>query len=169
MALRTAELHAAQDKLVEQERLAAIGEFVAAIVHELRNPLTTVLMGLSASKKLVLSPPFQERLSLAFSKAFKCWAKLPLASITRIAVNRASKSCPKVSAEILQPIVFLCLQRVRILDFEKTYQAILNREDVLNYCLYEKIARRIADNLTNSENTTTIVVTLKFQLKNLAA
>ncbi|MBD2105195.1 GAF domain-containing sensor histidine kinase [Leptolyngbya sp. FACHB-261] len=69
VALRTTELHAAQEKLVEQERLAAIGEFATTIVHELRNPLTTVLMGLRSFKKLVLSPPFQERLALALGEA----------------------------------------------------------------------------------------------------
>lgn len=37
---RTAELKAAQDRLVESERLRAIGEFAATIVHEIRSPLS---------------------------------------------------------------------------------------------------------------------------------
>lgn len=69
VASRTAELRATQGKLVERERLAAIGEFAASIVHEIRNPLTTVFMGLKAFQKLTLTPPFQERLSLALSEA----------------------------------------------------------------------------------------------------
>ncbi|KOP24239.1 ATPase [Hapalosiphon sp. MRB220] len=66
---RTAELRAAQAKLVEQERLAAIGEFAAMIVHEIRNPLTTMIMGLKYFQKTILAKPAQERLSLALGEA----------------------------------------------------------------------------------------------------
>lgn len=66
---RTEELKIAQSKLVEQERLAAIGEFSAMIVHEIRNPLTTMLMGLKYFRKTNLTEPAQERLSLALSEA----------------------------------------------------------------------------------------------------
>jgi signal transduction histidine kinase len=69
VARRTEELRAAQAKLVEQERLAAIGEFAAGIVHEIRNPFTTVKMGLNFFKKLDLSAPIKERLSLALDEA----------------------------------------------------------------------------------------------------
>ena len=62
---RTAELRTAQAKLVEQERLAAIGEFAAIIVHEIRNPLTTIMMGLKYFQKTILAEPAQERLALA--------------------------------------------------------------------------------------------------------
>ncbi|QMS88154.1 GAF domain-containing protein [Nostoc edaphicum CCNP1411] len=66
---RTAELQAAQAKLLEQERLAAIGEFAAIIVHEIRNPLTTMLMGLKYFRKTILTESAQERLTLALSEA----------------------------------------------------------------------------------------------------
>ncbi|WP_242037982.1 ATP-binding protein [Tolypothrix sp. FACHB-123] len=66
---RTAELQAAQAKLLEQERLAAIGEFSSIIVHEIRNPLTTVIMGLKYFKKTILAEAAQERLELALSEA----------------------------------------------------------------------------------------------------
>lgn len=66
---RTAELRVAQARLVEQERLAAIGEFAAMIVHEIRNPLTTMIMGLKYFQKTTLIEPAQERLSLALSEA----------------------------------------------------------------------------------------------------
>ena len=65
---RAAELRAAQAKLVEQERLAAIGEFAAIIVHEIRNPLTTIMMGLKYFQKTILAEPAQERLSLALDE-----------------------------------------------------------------------------------------------------
>src|SRR5579883_1012482 len=66
---RTEELRVAQTKLVEQERLAAIGEFAAMIVHEIRNPLTTIVMGLKYFKKVVLALAAQERLALALDEA----------------------------------------------------------------------------------------------------
>jgi two-component system, sporulation sensor kinase A len=50
-------------------RLAEIGELAATIVHEVRNPLTTILMGLNAFKKLQLSDRFQEYLALSLDEA----------------------------------------------------------------------------------------------------
>lgn len=66
---RTTELRTTQAKLIEQERLAAIGEFAAMIVHEIRNPLTTVQMGLKYFTKLDLPQSAQTRLSLAMGEA----------------------------------------------------------------------------------------------------
>lgn len=42
---RTQELQNAQEKIVLQERLAAIGEFASSVAHELRNPLSSIKMG----------------------------------------------------------------------------------------------------------------------------
>jgi two-component system, sporulation sensor kinase A len=50
-------------------RLAEIGELAATIVHEVRNPLTTIMMGLNAFKKLELSERFQEYLTLSLDEA----------------------------------------------------------------------------------------------------
>jgi signal transduction histidine kinase len=47
---RTKKLEQAHKQLVQQERLAAIGEFTAAVVHELRNPLTSIKLGVSRLK-----------------------------------------------------------------------------------------------------------------------
>lgn len=66
---RTAELEAAQAQLLEQARLVAIGEFAAMIVHELRNPLTTIKMGLNYFCKLNLPEGSQERLALALEES----------------------------------------------------------------------------------------------------
>ncbi|MBE7382833.1 MAG: PAS domain S-box protein [Leptolyngbya sp. SIO1E4] len=48
-----------------QARLAEIGELAAMIVHEVRNPLTTVLMGLHAFEQMDL--PERARMRLAFA------------------------------------------------------------------------------------------------------
>lgn len=66
---RIMELREVQAKLVERERLAAMGEFAAMIVHEIRNPLTTVQMGLDYFSKLELPQPAQARLTLAVDEA----------------------------------------------------------------------------------------------------
>jgi PAS domain S-box-containing protein len=50
-------------------RLAEIGELAATIVHEVRNPLTTIMMGLNAFKKLQLADRFQEYLNLSLEEA----------------------------------------------------------------------------------------------------
>ncbi len=69
VARRTEQLRQAQAKLVEKERLAAIGEFASGIIHEIRNPFTTMKMGLNFFKKLDLSEPAQIRLYLALEEA----------------------------------------------------------------------------------------------------
>ena len=77
---RTAELQQANEQLqveinerkqAEQEiaRLAEIGELAAMIVHEIRNHLTTVLMGLSALGRIELPEHAQLRLALALEEA----------------------------------------------------------------------------------------------------
>ncbi|MBM0745334.1 PAS domain-containing protein (plasmid) [Phormidium sp. CLA17] len=49
--------------------LAEVGELAAMIVHEVRNPLTTVLMGLDAIKSIELPESVQERLNLSLEEA----------------------------------------------------------------------------------------------------
>jgi hypothetical protein len=66
---RTQELREAQAKLVERERLAAVGEFAAMIVHEIRNPLTTIVMGVKYAQKRLLEESAQARFSLSLSEA----------------------------------------------------------------------------------------------------
>ncbi|NJM18296.1 MAG: GAF domain-containing protein [Richelia sp. SM1_7_0] len=69
VARRTEELKAAQAKLLETERLAAIGEFASRIIHEIRNPFTTMKMGLNYFNKIDKSEASQMRLSLALEEA----------------------------------------------------------------------------------------------------
>lgn len=69
VAKRTEELKAAQASLLEKERLAAIGEFASGIIHEIRNPFTTMKMGLNYFKKTDKSEPSQMRVSLALEEA----------------------------------------------------------------------------------------------------
>ncbi|MEO0407814.1 MAG: ATP-binding protein, partial [Cyanobacteria bacterium P01_A01_bin.135] len=50
-------------------RLAEIGELSSMIVHEVRNPLTTVIMGLSSFKQLALPERARMRLDLALEES----------------------------------------------------------------------------------------------------
>ncbi len=67
---RTAELQAAQERLVRTERLAAIGELSAGVAHELRNPLGAIknaayyLKGKLKSSDLVRDPRVEEFLEI---------------------------------------------------------------------------------------------------------
>ena len=69
VALRTEELKATQAKLIEKEKLAAIGQFASMIVHEIRNPVTTIVMGLKALNQLKLEQRNRLRLSLALEES----------------------------------------------------------------------------------------------------
>ncbi|MBW4692766.1 MAG: GAF domain-containing protein [Lyngbya sp. HA4199-MV5] len=71
VAARTEELQVAQAQLIERERLAAIGQFAAMIVHEVRNPLTTIDLGLKHAQKILASGVDQERLALSLSESHR--------------------------------------------------------------------------------------------------
>ncbi len=96
VAKRTEELRKSQARLVEQERLAAIGEFATTIVHEIRNPYTTMKLGLEYFRRIALSEPAQVRLSLALSEANRLeqllreillYAKPPALQLTELEMN----------------------------------------------------------------------------------
>ena len=62
-------LKAQKEAMAATEALAELGELTSMIVHEIRNPLTTVLMGLDALQNIELSPRDKARLELASQEA----------------------------------------------------------------------------------------------------
>lgn len=55
--------------LVRQERLAAIGEFAATIVHEIRNPLAMIVLSLSLVERQGVPAEAKRSLGAAFDEA----------------------------------------------------------------------------------------------------
>lgn len=118
VAHRTEELRITQARLVEQERLAAIGEFTAMIVHEIRNPLATLLLGLQYAQKHLLDPFSQERFSLCLSETARLqqflseiliYSKPQLLSISEINLKifleeflEQMRELPEVNNRVLQ-------------------------------------------------------------------
>lgn len=66
--VRTQQLRDAQLQLIKKERLAAIGQFSASIVHEIRSPLTTIGGVLRHLQKIELPELSKERLGLAIEE-----------------------------------------------------------------------------------------------------
>ncbi|PZV12837.1 MAG: histidine kinase [Pseudanabaena sp.] len=58
-----------QRTIKAMERLSEIGEFATTIIHEVRNPLTTVLMGLNYFYRMELPENARKRLTLALDEA----------------------------------------------------------------------------------------------------
>jgi PAS domain S-box-containing protein len=50
------ELHAAQDRLVQTEKIEALSTFAAGIAHEVRNPLQTILLGIDFLRESLRDP-----------------------------------------------------------------------------------------------------------------
>lgn len=112
---KTEELRAAQAKFIEQERLAAIGEFAASIIHEIRNPFSTIKLVLEYFNKLDLSAEVKKRLILAVDEA-KRLEKL-LAEILLYAK-------PQI-LEVSEIDINQCIQKM--LDLQRNLPGIINK------------------------------------------
>ena len=99
--------------------LAEVREFASMLVHEVRNPLTTVLMGLTSFQKLDLDSQFQARLTIALEEAERLkrllneillFSKSPTLTLKPLELN-------KWSAELLASIQTHPLLTDRIVQF----------------------------------------------------
>lgn len=117
-------------KQAEQERskaiaaLAEVGELATMIVHEIRNPLTTVMMGLNAFHRLELSDDLQERLTLSLEEAERL--RNLLSEILLYAKPQTLHPAPlelnRFIAEILGPIRLMPSAMKRRIEFVPTAQ-----------------------------------------------
>ncbi|MDY6902857.1 MAG: ATP-binding protein [Cyanobacteriota bacterium] len=108
---KTQELKTAQAKLVEQERLAAIGEFAASIVHEIRNPFCTIKLVLEYFNKIDLSASVKKRLILAVDEAKRLeklleeillYAKPHILDISLIDINQCIENLLNIQLDLPQ-------------------------------------------------------------------
>lgn len=104
------------------ERLAEIGELAAMIVHEVRNPLTTVMMGLQSFRTLDLNERSRLRLELALEEAERLqrllneilqYARCQKLQATELEVNR-------LIHEMLEPIRAMPSAQGRQIHFTPT-------------------------------------------------
>ena len=51
-----ADLQKAEERLVQEERLAAVGRLSSAIAHEVRNPVSAIVSALATARGGALSP-----------------------------------------------------------------------------------------------------------------
>lgn len=135
---------AQQEMMKALAALAEVGELAAMIVHEVRNPLTTVMMGLSSFKRLDLPDLVREQLMLAIEEAERI--RNLLKEILLYAKPQALQ-CSELElnafvAEILEPIrtlpsvlsreikFFPAPTEVRVLaDRDKLKQVVINLID----------------------------------------
>ena len=78
VAERTTELYGAQQELVRNERLAALGEFAAVVGHELRNPLSAAVNELFLARQTLddrLDPDSETHVERAEAQIYRA-AKL---------------------------------------------------------------------------------------------
>jgi PAS domain S-box-containing protein len=71
VAADTQELENARNEMREKEKLAAIGQFAAGIVHEIRSPLTTLSMTLDYMRGLTVPASGKKRLELAVDESIR--------------------------------------------------------------------------------------------------
>ncbi len=116
----------------EQERskaiasLAEVGELATMIVHEIRNPLTTVMMGLNAFHRLELSDGLRERLTLSLEEAERL--RNLLSEILLYAKPQTLHHAPlelnRFVAEILGPIRLMPSAMRRRIEFVPAAQSV---------------------------------------------
>ncbi|MEO1377887.1 MAG: ATP-binding protein [Cyanobacteria bacterium J06635_10] len=162
VAKRTEELKAAQAKLVIKERLAAIGEFASGIVHEIRNPFTTMKMGLNYFNKIDKSEASQMRLSLALEEADRLerllkeillYAKPQKLQLEAIEIN-------KFITEMLQSLRMMSAANQRQIEFDplSTQTKVMGDKD--------KLKQIIINLVRNACEAVSIGETVKIQLEN---
>ncbi len=91
------DLAQSRKQLIQREQLAAIGEFTAMIVHEVRNPLTTIEMGLTHAHRVLISDADRQRLDLSLSEIQRlkrllqeilCYAKPQTLQLARLNITQ---------------------------------------------------------------------------------
>lgn len=139
---RTRELIRSQEKLIQAERLAAVGQLAAGLVHELKNPLSALKIFTSLVEQRYREPDFRKRfgqvvppqverlerlveelLDLARPRA----PKKEEVEINRLLWEAAEVLSPQMKAQKVILRRRLSPQKLKTLgDYERLYQGCLN-------------------------------------------
>lgn len=98
--LRLAELRDTQARLIERERLAALGELSAVVAHEVRNPLAVIFNAVSALRRLVAQEGDAGRMIDTMSEEAE-----RLNRIVGDLLGFARPVTPQLQPEALRPVV----------------------------------------------------------------
>jgi two-component system NtrC family sensor kinase len=125
---RTAQLQAAQRKLVQSDRLASLGQLAATVVHEINNPISGVLNLSMLLERLMASGEFPRGREAEFRK----YLALISSEITRVgrvvsdllAFSRTSKPqrAPADLNKLVRTTLALTEHRLRLIDAEAVLQ-----------------------------------------------
>ncbi len=134
---RTTALKSAQAKLLQQERLAAIGEFASGIVHEIRSPLSTLSMVLDYLQTRQLESGAIKRLTLAQQERARLERLLNdiLTYAKPMVLSRQPLDIGKLLMEVVEPLQEADSCKIEIID--KTSMSAINADaDRMKQMLY---------------------------------
>lgn len=148
------------------ERLAEIGELASMIVHEVRNPLATLLMGLNSFKRLELPDRFREYLTLALEEGDRLQRLLNqiLLYAKPQRLDRTALELNQFISDTLHPLRELPVAITKQLQFTSAYPtaAVLADRDKLKQVLINLIVNACEA----AAEGTTITVSLQIDRAN---
>ncbi len=96
-----------QQDLLNQQQLVDLGRFAAMMVHELRSPLTTLMMGLTHARSLASQPRSRKKLELAIAEGDR------LKDLINSILSYAKPQCPHLESLELNGLIQAVISQLR--------------------------------------------------------